>query len=82
VGDQQLDRRAFLRLAGTGAVYAAAGGFGCGSGSEQPGAAPVTSSSGPRGGKHILRTSAEDAAKAAEGRMRPIFDKWRDRGPI
>jgi multiple sugar transport system substrate-binding protein len=26
--------------------------------------------------------TAEDAVKAAEAEMRPIFDKWRERGKI
>ncbi|MGH9011288.1 MAG: hypothetical protein ACRDYF_15805, partial [Acidimicrobiia bacterium] len=66
-----MDRRAFLRLAGSAAGLAAVGvGAGCGSGSKKRGTT-ATTTSGPGGGERTLRV-------AQWGHYVPGFDTWFD----
>jgi multiple sugar transport system substrate-binding protein len=68
MGDQWLDRRQFLRVAGGAAALAAVG---CGSGSKRKDPAATTKTSGPGGGERTLRI-------AQWGHFVPGFDEWFD----
>ena len=65
-----MDRREFLRLAGTAAAVAAVGGS-CGSASEEPEATAATRGSGPGGGERTLRI-------AQWSHYVPAHDAWFD----
>jgi multiple sugar transport system substrate-binding protein len=67
-----MDRRAFLRLAGSAAGLAAVGvGGGCGSGSKEREATPATTGSGPGGGERTLRVNQWS-------HFVPAYDAWFD----
>ena len=65
-----MDRRTFLRLAGSAAAVAAVGG-GCGSGSDEREPTTATKASGPGGGERTLRI-------AQLNHFVPAYDAWFD----
>ena len=65
-----MDRRSFLRLAGSAAAVAAVGG-GCGSGSDQRESTAATKAPGPGGGERTLRI-------AQLNHFVPAYDAWFD----
>ena len=88
MGDERLDRRQFLRLAAAGAVCAAGPDWSTNLG--YPGYTnaavddvfsqfliPKMVATAARG-----EMTAEEAVKATEARMKPIYDQWRERGKI